>query len=169
MYFIKQKKLACALLTVLMIINTMLLVVYAEEQKYYFDSTVNTGKDNGYSKQNPLELNDPHYGWKLGSFIISGYTRVIKDEQDNLVFLKNLGDKVTLSFRLEQDIDKLNGNKLSISEDKNGYDKYYEIEKTNFGRGALIIKHTDYQNIHKEPTKYFNYLPALSTNANTTV
>ena len=141
----------------------------ADAQEYFFDSTVNTGRNNGYSGQNPLELKDLHYGWKLGSFVVSGYTRVVQDEQGNPVFLKNLGDKITLSFCLEQDIDKLNENtKLLINEHKNGYDKYFEVEKTNFGRGALITRHINYQNIQKDTT-YFNYLPALTTNANTTI
>ena len=142
----------------------------SESPKYYLGSVVNTGENNGYSEEKPLELKDPHYGWKLGHFFVSGYTRTTKDEQGNLVFLKNLGDKVILSFTLEQDINKLNGDdKLSIYEDKNGYDKYFEIEKTNFGRGTLIIKHTDYQNLDKNPTVYTNYLSALTKNANTTV
>ena len=142
----------------------------SDATNYYFGSTVNTGKDNGYSEQNPLELKDPHYNRELGRFVVSGYTRVVKDNNDNPVFLKNLGDKITLSFLLEQDIDSLFGeSNLSISEDKKGYDKYFEIEKTNFGRGALIVKHTDFQNTNREPVKYFDYLSGKVANANTMI
>ena len=162
--------------TLLIILFAMLLItphiesVFASTQKYYFDSVVNTGKDTGYSGQNHLEIKDMHYGWKLGSFVVSGYTRVVKDEQENPVFLKNLGDRITLSFRLEQDIDMLNENKnLLISEDSNGFDEYFEVEKTNFGRGTLIVRHTDYQNVHKEPIIFVDYLPALLTGADTVI
>lgn len=139
--------------------------------KYSLGSKVNTGKDNGYSGSNDIENKDPHYGWELGNFFVSGYTRNTKDENSNPVFLKNVGDKVTLYFNLQQDIDHLSGNEaLSISEDSNGYDKYFETNKTNFGRGALIIRYTDYENVQHEPTIYTNYLNAnAKTGADTIV
>ena len=56
--------------------------------KYSLGSKVNTGKGNGYSGSNGIEKKDPHYGWELGNFFISGYTRNTKDENGNLVFLK---------------------------------------------------------------------------------
>ena len=94
------------------------------EQVFYFNSVVNTGKDNGYSKADSIGAKDPHFGWTLGRFVVSGFTSVNRDE-NNPVFLKNVGDKVKLSFRLEQDIDNLNGDKnLTIASDKNGYDEY---------------------------------------------
>jgi hypothetical protein len=122
----KLNKVFCFLLAM---IFTMILTapptesLAADTQQFFFNTTVNTGRNNGYSGQNPLERNDIHYGWRLGSFVISGYTRVVFDEQGNPVFLKNLGDRITLSFLLEQDIDNLNGNnRLSINEDKSGFD-----------------------------------------------
>ena len=39
---------------------------------------------------------------------MSGYTDEVKGSDGNMVFLKNVGDKVTLWFRLNQDINKLN-------------------------------------------------------------
>jgi len=78
--------------------------------RYYLGSAVNTGKDNGYSGSKAIELDDPHFGWTLGRFSVSGYTRVTEDVDGDPVFLKTLGDKVTLWFTLEQDIDNLNGN-----------------------------------------------------------
>jgi hypothetical protein len=167
----KARRLSFIVLPLLAVLIVMPLTesLAANAQQYFFNTTVNTGRNNGYSGQNPLERNDIHYGWRLGSFVISGYTRVVFDEQGNPVFLKNLGDRITLSFLLEQDIVNLNGNnRLSINEDKNGFDQYFEVERTNFGRGALITRHTDYQNIHRDTT-YFDYLPALTTNANTTI
>lgn len=139
--------------------------------KYSLGSKANTGKDNGYSGSNDIAKKDPHYGWELGNFFVSGYTRNTKDENGNPVFLKNVGDKVTLYFNLQQDIDHLNGNEaLSISEDSNGYDKYFETSMTNFGLGALIIRYTDYENVQHEPTIYTNYLNAnAKTGADTIV
>ena len=140
------------------------------ENKYHLGSVVNTGKDNGYSEANALELNDQHYSWKLGSFFVSGHTSMTTDGNGNPVFLKNVGDDVALWFTLEQNIKLLNGkDTLSISEDKNGYDKYFGIEKTNFGRGTLIVKHTDYQNSASDPVIYTDYLSALTTGADTKV
>lgn len=139
--------------------------------KYSLGYTVNTGKDNGYSGSNSIGMKDPHYGWELGSFFVSGYTRNTKDEDGNPVFLKNVGDRVTLYFNFQQDIDKLNGNEaLSISEDSSGYDEYFQTDKMNFGRGALIIRYTDYENVQHEPTIYTNYIYAnAKTNADTIV
>lgn len=104
--------------------------------------------------QNPtgIKEGDPHFGWKLGRFVVSGFTSRAGD--DVPVFLKNSGDQVELSFQLNQSIDSLNGDdKRKISGDGNGYDEYFGIPKTDFGHGALITKHTDYQNASTEPIR----------------
>ena len=91
-------------------------------------SVVNAGKDNGYSGSSALDIKDPHYGWKIGEFFVSGYTRDTKDDEGTIVFLKNPGDQITLWFNLKQDIDALNGDSiLSINEDSNGYDQYFRM------------------------------------------
>lgn len=132
--------------------------------KYYIGSVVNAGKDTGYSESNMLDEDDPHYGWTLGNFFVEGYTSTVTNKDNNPIFLKNVGDKVGLYFNLEQDIDKLNGQtKLTISEDKNGYDKILGVQKQNFGRGTLIIRHTDYQNKTGDAVIYTNYLEAKAT------
>lgn len=157
------------------VLSSVLFVpAFAEDNtlKYYLGSTVNAGKDTGYSENNVIDTKDPHYGWKLGSFFVSGYTSVnTKYNNDGTpIFLKTVGDTVSLWFNLEQNIDSLNGkDELTISEDKNGYDLHYGIEKTNFGRGTLIIQHTDYQNKSGEPTIYTDYLSALKVGADTKV
>ncbi len=124
---------------------------------------VNTGKDNGYSGNNAIDKNDPHYGWNLGTFVVNGYTRETSSN-GTPVFLKNVGDKVTLWFTLTQDINNLNGNSaFTISEDTNGYDQFFEISQTNFKRGTLIIRYTDYEgNIH-DPVIYTDFLAANAT------
>ena len=124
---------------------------------------VNTGKDNGYSGNNAIDKDDPHYGWNLGTFVVNGYTRETSSN-GTPVFLKNVGDKVTLWFTLTQDINNLNENSaLTISEDTNGYDQYFEIAQTNFKRGTLIIKYTDHEGNSHAPVIYTDFLAANAT------
>lgn len=139
---------------------------------YYFsEDAVNAGVDTGYAKQNTISGDDKHFGWRLGRFFLTGFTRVTADENQQPVFIKTLGDSVTLWFDLEQDIDALNGNaQLSLAADANGYDQQFGIPKTNFGRGTLIVRHTDYQNAKNEPAVYTDYLLAKgTTGANTRI
>ena len=134
-------------------------------------SLTNTGKDNGYSGSNTIGIKDPHYGWEIGHFFVSGYTRETRDDAGTPVFLKNVGDQITLWFNLEQNIDQLNGDPtLSIADDTNGYDQYFQTGKTDMGRGTLIIRYTDERGIKHEPEIYTNYLLAnASTSADTIV
>lgn len=134
-------------------------------------SKINTGKDNGYSGNEPIDKDDPHYGWDIGYFFINGYTREESTQDGTPVFLKNVGDKVTLWFHLSEDITKLHGNEnLTISEDTNGYDRDFEIEQTNFEHGTLIIQYTDPQGVAGDPIIYTDYLAANArTGANTKV
>lgn len=175
----RSRRLLSVLLFVLVLVSFFPFRASAEEdgndpvdpnQLYYLGSPVNTGKDNGFSKKDPIKEGDPHYGWELGRFFVSGYTRVNASDSKNPVFLKNVGDTVTLWFNLTQDINKLNGSDVSkISSDTDGYDEYFGINKTNMGRGTLIIRHTDYQNATGKPQVYTNYLSALTVGANTKV
>ena len=129
-----------------------------DEIKFTLGKVINTGKDNGYSGEIDIDKDDPHYGWTLGEFYVSGFT----SKTDSNVFLKNVGDRVTLWFKLEQDIDRLNKNeKLIIADDKDGYDKYFQTPQTDFGRGTLIIRKTDYEGHKGDPIIYQNYLEAI--------
>lgn len=132
---------------------------------------INTGKDNGYSGNEPIDKDDPHYGWDIGYFYVNGYTRETVTADQKPVFLKNVGDKVTLWFHLSEDINKLHGNEhLTIGEDTNGYDREFEIEQTNFEHGTLIIQYIDPQGETHEPVIYTDYLAANTrTGANTKV
>ena len=134
-------------------------------------SKINTGKDNGYSGNEPIDKDDPHYGWDIGYFYVNGYTRETVTADQTPVFLKNVGDKVTLWFHLSEDITKLHGNKLlTISEDTNGYDRTFEIDQTNFEHGTLIIQYTNDQGEVQDPIIYTDYLAANArTGANTKV
>ena len=133
--------------------------------------TVRTNEDKGYTGKKAIDINDPHYGWELGQFFVSGYTRDTEDNDDTPVFLKNVGDQITLWFNLKQDIDKLNGSDtLSIAADKDGYDQEFQTKKTNTGRGMLLIRYTNDRGEKQEPEIYTNYLAAnVSTSANTVV
>lgn len=134
-------------------------------------SKINTGKDNGYSGNEPIDKDDPHYGWDIGYFYANGYTRETATANQTPVFLKNVGDKVTLWFHLSEDITKLHGNELlTISEDTNGYDRTFEIDQTNFEHGTLIIQYTNAQGEVQDPIIYTDYLAANArTGANTKV
>ncbi|MDO5042376.1 MAG: hypothetical protein Q4D92_02570 [Slackia sp.] len=127
---------------------------------WYMGEAVNAGHDTGFSENNEITNEDPHFGWSLGRFYVTGYTS--KTGSDDVpVFLKNTGDKVALWFELEQNIDSLNGIEgLSVSRDENGFDQRFQVGKTDFGRGTLIVRHTDYRNAASDPIVYTNYLEA---------
>lgn len=138
-----------------------------KDRTFTLGEVTNTGVGNGYSGSNPLTVKDPHYGWNIGSFYVSGYT----EKTDDNIFLKNVGDKITLWFKPEQDIDCLNGNdKLSITGDAEYHDQYFQTQQHDGGRGTLVIRYTDYRGTKHEPIIYDNYLEAfISANADTKV
>lgn len=145
-----------------------------QAQTYNLGSAVRVAQFEGYHGEKPIEKDDPHYGLTIGQFYVSGYTDTASPapgDVGDIVFLKNAGDKVTLWFRLKQNIDAIGGNiKKTITADKNGHDQYFQTTPTNFGRGTLIIRYTDYQHNPSEPQIYTNYLEAnTSLNADTKV
>lgn len=114
----------------------------------------------GYVADKGIETNDPHYGWDLGAFSITGFSGQT-EEDGTPVFIKNDGDQIKLSFRLEQDIDKLNGkDSLKVEADREGSDTYFDIYETDFGRGALIIRKTDSAEAAASPAVYSGFLEA---------
>ena len=143
----------------------------SDTPKKELGSKVKTQEDKGFSGTEIIDKKDPHYGWDIGTFYINGYTRETKDTDETPVFIKKVGDRVTLWFDLKQDIKKLNNNdKLSIASDKNASDQYFETPVTNFKRGALIIRFTDYEGKKHDPVIYTDYLAAnASTTADTKV
>ena len=132
---------------------------------YYFtEEPVNAWHNTGYAKTEKIDKDDRHFGWRLGQFFMSGFTRIYNGSTDDPVFIKTLGDSVTLWFELEQDIDALNGKKdLFIIADTNGANERFGISKTDFGKGTLIVQHTDYQNRKDAPVIYTDYLAAKGT------
>lgn len=139
-------------------------------QKWNLGTLTKTGLDNGFTGDKKIDNKDPHYGWDLGQFYVSGFTQRVNNTQDGDIFLKNVGDKVELRFALLQDIDSLNGDKnLSVNVDRNPYDQYFKTQKFNDCRGLLIIRKTDYTNQISEPVIYKDYLDGAKQGADTIV
>ena len=130
-----------------------------------------TNEDSGYTGKINETVDDPHYGWNLGDFIINGYTEDEEDADGTPIIYKNAGDQVTLWYSLKEDIDKLHGNEeLFINEDKEGWDEYFNIPKTNFKKGTLIIRQTDADGEANDPVIFTNFLEAnVRTGADTKV
>ena len=133
-------------------------------------SAEKTGLDNGYYNTLEIGKDDPHFGLSIGKFYISGFTGVTSKDGEHFIFLKTVGDDVELHFELAQDIDMIGGDtSVTINQDTGGYDRQFGISPTNFGRGTLIVRFTDYQNNTGEPQVYTDYLAAKSTGSADTV
>ena len=93
---------------VIMLCPTTLFAEQTEEgnvkdkNRTYYSDVYYAGHDDDFSKQENIDSDDYNYGWKLGKFCVSGYSSRMTDGEGNYVFLKNAGDKITLSFILEQ-------------------------------------------------------------------
>lgn len=140
-------------------------------QIYHLGNKIRVAKFDSFFGEETIDQKDIHYGWDLGDFIVRGFTSHVKDSGGKVVFLKNVGDQVNLSFQLKHNINALNGDeKLTITSAEKVCDQYFETAKTNFGRGALIIRSKDYTGVKTEPQIYTNYLSAYATlDADTTV
>lgn len=128
------------------------------------NGAVNTGHDNGFSEENKITGDDPHFGYEVGEFFVKGFTSYADDDKTNPVFLKNVGDQISLWFNLKHDIADIKGDgTLKVNSDGNGYDEYFGIEKTDFGKGMLIIRKTNYQNVKEKPILFNDYLAAKAS------
>lgn len=163
---------ATAILASILCWTAPLSCAMAEEAICYLGNAVDSGTDTGYSQNDVIAEDSPHFGWKLGEFYISGFTSKQKNEDGSFTFLKTAGDELALHFRLDQDITALNGNEsLSVSSDENGYDEAMGVGKleSGFGRGTLIIRQTDFQNATSDPQVYTDYLYGIEQGADTIV
>lgn len=135
----------------------------ASGQTYNLGEKTRVKKFDSFSGEETIDDKDIHYGWDLGNFVVSGFTQKTTDESGNPVFLKNVGDKVTLGFRLKQNINALNGDeKLKITSIKKASDRDFETETTNFGCGTLIVQYTNYTNEKTKLPPYTDYLFAIA-------
>lgn len=131
----------------------------ANAAKQALGTKTKTGKgEKGYTGEEKIENDDWHYGWDIGNFFVSGYTTSITDVNGTPIFLKNQNDKISLWFKLTQDIKKLNNEKKLFIADDKGYDQYFETKKMDLGKGALFIRYTDYENVKHESKVYTNFL-----------
>lgn len=77
-----------AAIAVLALALALPCAAFADEQtatasassKFYCGDRVNTRLDNGYSQANPVKDGDPHFGWELGRFVVTGFTNKTGDE-----------------------------------------------------------------------------------------
>jgi len=137
-------------------------------EKHCFDTFYKVKVDNGYCIPEQTSKTDIHDGWKLGEFVLSGYTSK-KQIGNTFVFLKNVGDRIELNFNLLQDIDDVKGDgKIVVEKDLKGYDKIFNIEKSDFGRGMLIIRHVNYEGT-KKIVPYKDFLSGKSRSAVTNI
>ena len=139
-----------------------------EQTKILSDSPQKTALDNGFYGNEKIGPNDPHYGWELGEFYIKGF-RGSRD--DTNTFFRSVGDRVVLCFKLKQNIHRLNNKEdLFISNDIDGYDQNFQITRTNFKRGAFIIRHTNSERKKTDPIIYTDFLAArMKTTADTEI
>lgn len=129
-----------------------------------------TGLNNGYYNTEEIGKDDPHFGLSIGKFYVSGFTGVTSQDGEHFIFLKTVGDDVELHFELTQDIDMLGGDTaVTINQDNGGYDRQFGVSPTDFGRGTLIVRFTDYQNNTGEPQVYTDYLAAKMSGTAETV
>lgn len=124
-------------------------------------------KKNNYAETEKIrDKDDFQYGWKLGKFCLEGYTVKGVDKE---VYQKTIGHKVKLSFKLFQDISRLNGNeKLFIDADKDGSDAGFQTKPHDMKRGELVIKHIGKDGSSKI-NEYHDFLAALTSPAADTI
>ena len=165
-----MKKKKILVITCLIIICLLpFLSVFSDEQKFYDGSNVQI-TDNEFGKPESIRAKDRHAGWKLGDFVVSDYSDWVTDKSGEDVFLKKKGDKITITFNLQQDIKKLNGNKnYQILDIKRGDMIQPVLDDGVNGLGTLFVEKEDYNGKKSSVKKYANYLKAISLNANTKV
>lgn len=85
-----MKKRMISVFTIVFILINIFSVCYvanAEETtsstksstRKYLGETVYAGHSEGYSLNEKIEKDNPHFGWALGNFYVSGFTRVIDE------------------------------------------------------------------------------------------
>lgn len=122
----------------------------SDEQRYQMGSTVNAGMDIGFVGAEEIKSGDPHSGWEIGEFFLSGYGSV-SHHGEVVEFRVPKGGSVGLWFQLWQNIDMLNADPgFSISDDVNGEDIEMGVSEQDFGRGALIVARKGWDSSEEE-------------------
>jgi len=128
------------------------------------DDLVRCEKSEGYYGSQVIDADDPHKGWEIGKFYVSGYTAKTETTEGTPVILKEVGDRVSLWFNLEQDLNACNGNsKIEVVADPEGTDSQFnDVTIQDFGKGMLFIRKTDYLG-NTTTYPYKNFLEASAT------
>lgn len=172
-----------AILLSLMLIGN---IVLADEEESDGDNEFNygevgsvyrVGKNDDFSEaeKEALDSDDYSYGWTMGRFTISGFSssEEYKGSNENYkgskVYIKNNGDKIRLSFKLEQDINKLNGDDKLYIRSAKSRDEYFQTKKIDMGKGALIVRFTDHKGKQHDPKIYTNYFESLKVGKETQI
>ena len=136
-----------------------------------FDKEAVTYKSNNdYSERQEVSAGDLQDGWTMGKFSVTGHTSTTTDPDDGTtVILKDVGDDVSLWFTLEQNIGHLNGKNIEVSDDTDGSCQAMGVDKTEFHRGTLLIRKTNWQGDQEKTVTYTNYLSGCSVGADTKV
>ena len=86
------------------------------------------------------------------------------------IFLKKIGDKITLSFDLQQNIKKLNNNdNFQIASIKNANLVNPTLKGKINGLGTLVVQMKEPSGKLEKAKVYKNYLSGVNKNANTEV
>lgn len=161
-------------------------IVFADEEESEGDNEYNYGEvgsvyrvgkndDFSESEKEALDSDDYSYGWTMGRFTVSGFSSSEEYKGSNeaykgsKVYIKNNGDKIRLSFKLEQDINKLNGDDKLYIKTAKSRDEYFQTKKIDMGKGALIVRFTDYKGKQHEPKIYTNYFESLKVGKETQI
>lgn len=128
------------------------------------DDLVRCKESEGYYGSQVIDADDPHKGWEIGKFYVSGYTAKTETTEGTPVILKEVGDRVSLWFNLEQDLNACNGNsKIKVVADPEGTDSQFnDVTIQDFGKGMLFIRKTDYLG-NTTTYPYKNFLEASAT------
>ena len=146
-----------------------ILNVETEEKTIYDGSNVQK-TDNNYDNAEQVKVGDRQQGWTLGDFIVSDYSSHLSDSSGNDIFLKKIGDKITLSFDLQQNIKKLNNNdNFQIASIKNANLVNPTLKGKINGLGTLVVQMKEPSGKLEKAKVYKNYLSGVNKNANTEV
>ncbi len=130
------------------------------ENVYSIGSTTKVTSADGYSDTTSIGSSDVHDDWDIGNFYVTGYTEQIRNADGDTIFLKDGEDEITLWFKLTEDINKLRGDSDLVVVDVEGSDDYFNIQTTDFEKGALIIQYTNENGMMYDPVVYTNFLEA---------
>lgn len=119
----------------------------SNESKHYLGTVVNAGHDTGFSENNAISENDPHFGWKLGEFYVNGYTRVTEDK-------RRIGGSIMQELKFRDDpaaMERLMNAQNAIDEYVSSHPKKLsETERDELGellkeRAAALSEATDFE------------------------